>query len=106
LTSHTKNKLKTGNDLAVLIAKARLLTDRHFGRKIVSMTPNPAFPSVSITGTRCSLHCAHCNHHYLAHMVQTLKPDDLLRFALSHYSKGGLGFLISGGFTREKLTFC
>ncbi len=63
--------------------------------------PGDRYPSVSITGTSCSLMCTYCESRYLHSMVAAPTPRALYKFALKHASRGGLGMLVSGGFTRE-----
>ncbi len=54
------------------------------------------FTPVSLTGTRCSLACRHCNSHYLRHMLDG--SDDKLHFEASRLAdKGAKGILLSGG---------
>lgn len=67
----------------------------------VAFVPGEKYPSVSITGTACSLMCAYCESRYLHSMVAAPKPEELYRFALTHAARGGIGMLVSGGFTRE-----
>ena len=59
--------------------------------------PGLTFPSVSVTGTACSLHCKHCNARYLDGMQPAKTPEKLLEFARKLEKTGGEGFLLSGG---------
>jgi len=63
--------------------------------------PLPKFPSVSVTGSRCELMCAHCKAHYLGHMADVSSPEKLKSFCVEHESRGGAGLLVSGGSTAE-----
>ena len=63
--------------------------------------PLPRFPSVSVTGSRCELMCAHCKAHYLVHMPDVSNPEKLKRFSVEHERGGGVGLLVSGGSTAE-----
>jgi len=63
--------------------------------------PLPRFPSVSVTGSRCELMCAHCKAHYLGHMPDVSTPEKLKRFCVEHEGGGGVGLLVSGGSTAE-----
>ena len=63
--------------------------------------PLPRFPSVSVTGPRCELMCAHCKAHYLGHMADVSSPEKLKRFCVEHERGGGVGLLVSGGSTAE-----
>lgn len=56
-----------------------------------------AFPPVSITGTGCSLRCAHCSTHYLNHMKPALSGEDLLTHCRALNEKGVPGIVLSGG---------
>ncbi len=70
-------------------------------RKPVAFVPGEKYPSISITGTACSLMCTYCESRYLHSMTAAPSPDALYRFALRHAARGGVGILVSGGFTRE-----
>lgn len=63
--------------------------------------PLPRFPSVSVTGPRCELMCAHCKAHYLGHMPDVGTPENLKNFCVEHERGGGVGLLVSGGSTAE-----
>ena len=63
--------------------------------------PGASFPSVSVTGSACSLHCKHCNAHYLKGMYPARTPEKLIDFALELEKTGGEGFLLSGGSDRR-----
>ena len=54
------------------------------------------FTPISLTGTRCSLKCRHCDSYYLRHMLDG--SDDKLHSLASYLAGGGAnGILISGG---------
>jgi uncharacterized radical SAM superfamily protein len=59
--------------------------------------PGRGFPSISTTGTSCSLDCKHCAGRYLESMVPMTDPDELVDFARALAERGGKGFLLSGG---------
>jgi uncharacterized radical SAM superfamily protein len=63
--------------------------------------PLPRFPSVSVTGPRCELMCAHCKAHYLGHMPDVSTPGKLKNFCVEHERGGGVGLLVSGGSTLD-----
>jgi lipoyl synthase len=69
------------------------------GRKstLVAYYPSRHFPSVSVTGSRCQLGCAHCGGHYLKGMLSAETPDELRNLAVDLDRKGCAGFLLSGG---------
>lgn len=62
---------------------------------LISVDPSETVP-ISLTGSVCSMNCAHCGGHYLAHM-KTLQQ--LEQFA----KKGYKSFLISGGLGKDLL---
>lgn len=66
-------------------------------REITIYYPGRSFPSVSITGPSCSKPCDHCNGRYLKGMADVSMDGALYDFGIEHYSKGGTGFLLSGG---------
>ena len=63
--------------------------------------PGKSFPSISVTGTACSLDCAHCHHHYLGGMIPAETPERLYSVLKGNDKKGGKGALVSGGSTPE-----
>lgn len=63
--------------------------------------PSRRFPSVSVTGSRCQLGCAHCDGHYLEGMLSAESPDDLRILASEMVERGCIGFLLSGGCDRN-----
>lgn len=54
------------------------------------------FTPVSLTGTRCSLECRHCNSYYLRHMLDG-SEGRLYSQACHLVDKGAKGMLLSGG---------
>lgn len=62
--------------------------------------PSVRFPSVSVTGSRCQLRCAHCGGHYLQGMRSAETPDALRAAAAEMQARGCSGFLLSGGCDR------
>lgn len=68
--------------------------------------PHPKYPTVSITGSKCELKCDYCRRLVLRTMVQVENPDKLLSFCKRLKERGGVGCLLSGGFTKDgKLPF-
>ncbi|MBU0497797.1 MAG: radical SAM protein [Candidatus Thermoplasmatota archaeon] len=59
----------------------------------------PKFPSLSMSGDTCGLHCKHCNHVYLNDMRHVPHPENLYKQALAIHEQGAVGCLISGGCT-------
>lgn len=59
--------------------------------------PGKAFPSFSVTGAQCQLLCEHCQGRFLKGMAPVSGPEGLLALADDVRSRGGAGFLLSGG---------
>lgn len=60
-------------------------------------SPHNAFPSISITGSSCSLNCKHCNGKVLGSMVPVLTPEELFELCVKLKNDGAVGCLVSGG---------
>lgn len=86
-----------GKNFEKLLIVARTVRDREVGRVLRTYYPSRMFPSISVTGGACELRCAHCNSHYLQHMIPALTPDELYQVCLNLYCEGAVGCLISGG---------
>ena len=56
-----------------------------------------AFPSISITGSSCSLKCKHCYGKVLETMTPVQTPEALFDLCVKIKKKGAVGCLISGG---------
>ncbi len=65
-------------------------------KKLKIYIPGIKFPSISITGSACSLNCAHCGKHYLEGMRRP-ERGELLSYCLDLDRKGYIGCLLSGG---------
>jgi len=63
--------------------------------------PHPKFPTLSITGDACALHCKHCGGRYLQQMRSCPTPDVLRKTCLELASNGARGMLLSGGYNSE-----
>ncbi|MFO7791736.1 MAG: hypothetical protein R6W73_01985 [Candidatus Saliniplasma sp.] len=63
--------------------------------------PGKKFPSLSVTGDRCSRMCKHCEGHFLNSMIDVSTPEKLNNIGKKLSSKGANGFLLSGGFDKE-----
>ena len=61
--------------------------------------PLPRFPSISVTGYRCSLNCDYCQGKYLRQMKPVETPEALKKLCQRLDGEGALGCLISGGST-------
>ena len=97
-------------ELNQALAMTRKLSWKAFGKKIRFYAPSfmyyknshfcsspAAFPSISITGSFCSLKCKHCEGKVLYTMLSALTPPQLVRVCSEVKRKGGIGCLISGG---------
>ncbi|MBN2149950.1 MAG: hypothetical protein JW839_00760, partial [Candidatus Lokiarchaeota archaeon] len=80
---------------------ARRASDARFGKIIKAYVPGTKFPSISVTGTSCDLHCWHCQHHYLRGMIPAETPATLAGVLAGIEANGGTGALVSGGSTRD-----
>ncbi len=76
---------------------AQEIKSHNFGNELKIYIPDKRFPSISITGNSCALHCEHCNEKYLKGMRPITKPLELEDFLLQHSQNEGIGVLISGG---------
>ncbi|MEM2272734.1 MAG: radical SAM protein [Candidatus Bathyarchaeia archaeon] len=90
--------------------RARELSWRSFGKVIHFYAPGftyyynkyfksspTIFPSISITGSSCSLKCDHCGGVILKTMIPAITPSKLIEVCLDIKSRGAVGCLISGG---------
>lgn len=57
---------------------------------------NEPFTPISLTGTKCSLKCKHCDSHYLQHMLDG-SSEKLYPEAVYLSKNGANGILLSGG---------
>jgi len=55
------------------------------------------FPTISVTGSGCSLKCKHCGGNVLNTMYPATTPEKLFTLCSELKQKGALGCLISGG---------
>ncbi|HUT81328.1 MAG TPA: radical SAM protein [Candidatus Bathyarchaeia archaeon] len=89
------------DQLEEFFIKARMESWKIFGKKIKVYYPTSSFPSISITGENCSQNCLYCDKHYLKNMLALTTPEKLRSFAFNHAIKGGVGMLISGGYSDQ-----
>ncbi len=92
---------RSNDQLEEFYIKARSESWRNFGKKIQVYYPGTDFPTISITGDKCSQNCLYCDKHYLRNMLSLPTPEKLRDFAFSHASKKGIGLLISGGYNNQ-----
>lgn len=96
--------------LRELLEEAQLTAWNHFGKKIRFYAPSfmhyktkhycssqEAFPSISVTGSSCSLRCKHCGGTVLNTMYPAASPEKLVKLCRRLKAKGAVGCLISGG---------
>lgn len=92
------------------LKKAWTVRQKYFGRKIGFYAPSfvyyktkyynsspTLFPSISVTGSSCSLNCKHCGGIVLNTMYSADSPEKLVKVCSDLKNKGALGCLISGG---------
>ncbi len=92
------------------LEEARSTSQKHFGNRIRFYAPSfvyyktdyycsspTAFPSISVTGSSCSLKCKHCGGIVLNTMYPAYTSEKLVELCRDLKSKGAVGCLISGG---------
>jgi uncharacterized radical SAM superfamily protein len=92
------------------LSKAREITQRKFGKKILFYAPrfmyyktsyyrsSPGdFPTISVTGRECSLKCRHCEGKVLESMYPASTGEQLFAECIKLKQSGASGCLISGG---------
>jgi len=92
------------------LARARMVSLKNFGRKIFFYAPSfmyyktsyyqsrpNLFPTISITGSACSLKCKHCYGKVLRTMYPATTPEKLVELCGKLKTEGAIGCLISGG---------
>jgi len=70
---------------------------RNLGGEMRFYYPLPRFPSISVTGYRCSLNCQHCRGRYLRQMEAVESPEELIELCKRLERMGATGCLVSGG---------
>ena len=96
--------------LEKMIEVSRERSWKHFGRRIRFYIPSfvrynssyfysapNVFPSMSITGSSCTLRCKHCQGKILKTMIPVPTPAELMEVSKNLKEEGGIGFLLSGG---------
>ncbi len=83
------------------IQRRALVTKLAHGPTFYACYPHPHFPTLSITGSTCTLQCKHCGGRYLKQMSPCPTPDALLKTCLELASNGARGVLLSGGYNDE-----
>jgi uncharacterized radical SAM superfamily protein len=94
------------SEIDELIANARRLSWREFGRKITFYHPAMfryggewgKYAAISVTGQHCELQCDHCKAKLLESMIFAVTPEELIAQCTRLDKMGHLGCLITGGF--------
>lgn len=102
--------LNISESLWKTIQEAHEMSWRRFGRRIWFYAPgftyysnryfrssSKSFPSISVTGSYCSLNCDHCGAKILRTMIPAKTPERLMEVCAELKRKGAVGCLISGG---------
>ncbi|NJD76994.1 MAG: radical SAM protein [Candidatus Methanoperedens sp.] len=66
-------------------------------KKINYFITSDHFPSISVTGSNCSLMCQHCRGKLLESLVHATTCDELVEKSLFLHKKGAKGILLTGG---------
>ena len=69
----------------------------HSNKKINFFITSDTFPSISVTGSSCSLMCQHCRGKLLQRMIPATTSQELEKKALSFHRSGAKGILLTGG---------
>lgn len=70
-------------------------------KKLKVYYPQPKFPAVSISGSKCILKCRHCNGFYLKNMLCADTVEKFIKLCRRLADKGTIGLLISGGYDKK-----
>jgi len=70
-------------------------------RRLTIYRPGGDFPSVSVTGSSCSMSCSHCSGRYLKGMVDVSERNSLYEFGMELERRKGKGLLVSGGCNQD-----
>ena len=77
--------------------KARAHTTLRSGKQLNFYITSHSFPSISLTGSKCSLNCKHCGGILLERLIPCKSPKSLISMAQKLIGHGAKGFLITGG---------
>lgn len=67
------------------------------GKKINFFITSDTFPSISVTGSSCSLMCQHCRGKLLQRLIPATTCQELEKKAMMLYMNGAKGILLTGG---------
>jgi uncharacterized radical SAM superfamily protein len=87
-SAHSSEDLDAQGPFGVRLEQAWRARHAHFPPRIFFDYPLDT-AVISLTGTACSLNCAHCGGHYLEHMIPIEKAADRIRHATSLLISGG-----------------
>ena len=85
------------SDLLDRISNIKTFTGGCSDKSLNLFMPSHLFPAISITGSRCALHCKHCGGRLLERLVPALDTGALLSIASKLDESGAFGMLITGG---------
>jgi uncharacterized radical SAM superfamily protein len=77
--------------------KARAHTTLRSGKQLNFYITSHLFPSISLTGSRCSLNCKHCGGTLLEQLIPCSSSTSLIVTARKLIDYGAKGILITGG---------
>ncbi|HEX7628076.1 MAG TPA: hypothetical protein VF354_04045 [Candidatus Methanoperedens sp.] len=66
-------------------------------KKINFFITSDTFPSISVTGSSCSLMCQHCRGKLLESLIPATTSEELEKKAMALYRSGAKGILLTGG---------
>jgi uncharacterized radical SAM superfamily protein len=78
-------------------SKSSLKKKKRNKQTIDIFVPGKTFPSISLTGEKCELNCAHCGGHYIKQMSDVQTPEELIKLCQDLSKQNAVGALISGG---------
>ena len=67
------------------------------GKKINFFITSDTFPSISVTGSSCSLMCQHCRGKLLQRLIPATTSQELEKKAMLLHRSGAKGILLTGG---------
>jgi uncharacterized radical SAM superfamily protein len=81
--------------------KARAHTTLRSRKQLNFYITSHLFPSISLTGSKCSLNCKHCSGILLERLIPCDSPESLISMAQKLIGHGAKGLLITGGCDRK-----
>lgn len=83
------------------IWRSRQQSLEKYGRNLSLFITSDFFPSISLTGSKCQLHCKHCEGVLLSRLISADSPEKLEETACRLATSGAIGMLITGGCDTE-----